>query len=37
MRNGTNCLVFAEVKTRSSEDWGRPAQAADSERRRRLS
>jgi len=32
-----DCLVFVEVKTRSSEDWGRPAQAVDSERRRRLS
>jgi putative endonuclease len=32
-----DCLVFAEVKTRSSEDWGRPAAAVNTERRRRLS
>ena len=31
-----DCLVFIEVKTRSSEDWGRPADAVDRERRRRL-
>ena len=31
-----DCLVFVEVKTRSSEDWGRPAAAVDAERRRRL-
>src|SRR5437762_8688130 len=31
-----DCLVFIEVKTRSSEDWGRPAAAVDAERRRRL-
>jgi putative endonuclease len=31
-----DCLVFAEVKTRSSEDWGRPAAAVDRERRQRL-
>lgn len=31
-----DCLVFAEVKTRSSEDWSRPAAAVDAERRRRL-
>jgi putative endonuclease len=31
-----DCLVFVEVKTRSSEDWTRPAAAVDSERRRRL-
>jgi putative endonuclease len=31
-----DCLVFVEVKTRSSEDWGRPAAAVDKERRRRL-
>jgi len=31
-----DCLVFVEVKTRSSEDWGRPAAAVDSERRLRL-
>jgi putative endonuclease len=32
-----DCLVFVEVKTRSSEDWGRPASAVDRKRRRRLS
>ena len=32
-----DCLVFAEVKTRSSEDWTRPAAAVNAERRRRLS
>jgi putative endonuclease len=32
-----DCLVFAEVKTRSSEEWTRPAAAVDAERRRRLS
>ena len=32
-----DCLVFIEVKTRSSEDWTRPAAAVDAERRRRLS
>jgi putative endonuclease len=31
-----DCLVFIEVKTRSSEDWGRPASAVDRERRGRL-
>ena len=31
-----DCLVFVEVKTRSSEDWGRPASAVDAERRWRL-
>ncbi len=36
IRNGTHCLVFVEVKTRSSEEWGRPASAIDGERRRRL-
>ena len=30
-------LVFVEVKTRSSEEWSRPAAAVDAERRRRLS
>jgi putative endonuclease len=35
MRDG-DCLVFVEVKTRSSETWGRPADAVDRERRRRL-
>ncbi len=32
-----DCLVFAEVKTRSSEDWTRPAAAVNAARRRRLS
>ena len=36
MRNGTNCLVFVEVKTRSSEEWARPAAAVNKERRQRL-
>jgi putative endonuclease len=31
-----DCLVFAEVKTRSSEEWSRPAAAVNAERRRRL-
>jgi putative endonuclease len=31
-----DCLVFVEVKTRSSEEWERPAAAVDAERRRRL-
>lgn len=31
-----DCLVFVEVKARSSEEWGRPAAAVDRERRRRL-
>src|SRR5260370_12574738 len=32
-----DCLVFIEVKPRSSEDWIRPAAAVDKERRQRLS
>ena len=32
-----DCLAFIEVKTRSSEDWSRPAAAVNTERRRRLS
>jgi putative endonuclease len=32
----SDCLVFVEVKTRSSEEWMRPAAAVDSERKRRL-
>lgn len=32
-----DCLVFVEVKTRSSEDWARPADAVDEEKRRRIS
>jgi len=35
--NETGCLVFAEVKTRSSEDWTRPAAAVDARKRRLLS
>jgi putative endonuclease len=31
-----DCLVFVEVKTRSSEEWTRPAAAVDAERRWRL-
>ena len=34
--NDTDCLVFVEVKTRSSEEWTRPASAVNAERRRRL-
>lgn len=36
LRDG-DCLVFVEVKTRSSEAWTRPAAAVDAGRRRRLS
>lgn len=32
-----DCLVFAEVKTRSSEDWTRPAAAVNARKRRLLS
>lgn len=32
-----DCLAFVEVKTRSSEEWARPAAAVNAERRRRLS
>jgi putative endonuclease len=32
-----DCLAFVEVKTRSSEDWSRPAAAVNAARRRRLS
>lgn len=31
-----DCLVFIEVKTRSSEEWTRPAAAVNRERRQRL-
>lgn len=31
-----DCLVFVEVKTRSSEDWSRPASAVNAEKRRRI-
>jgi putative endonuclease len=32
-----DCLVFAEVKTRSSEEWTRPAAAVNARKRRLLS
>jgi len=32
-----DCLVFTEVKARSSEEWSRPSAAVNAERRRRLS
>ncbi|HEX7570386.1 MAG TPA: YraN family protein [Verrucomicrobiae bacterium] len=32
-----DCLVFIEVKTRSSEGWSRPAAAVDARKRRLLS
>lgn len=32
-----DCLVFVEVKTRSSEEWNRPAAAVDARKRRLLS
>ena len=32
-----DCLVFIEVKARSSEDWVRPAAAVDAGKQRRLS
>ena len=32
-----DCLVFVEVKTRSSEEWGRPTAAVDRRKRRQLS
>jgi len=32
-----DCLVFVEVKTRSSEDWGRPAAAVNARKKRLLS
>ena len=32
-----DCLVFVEVKTRSSEDWLRPAAAVNARKRRLLS
>jgi putative endonuclease len=33
----SDCLVFVEVKTRSSEEWTRPAAAVDARKRRLLS
>jgi len=35
-RTRTYCLVFAEVKTRSSSAWTRPASAVNAEKRLRL-
>ena len=32
-----DCLAFVEVKTRSREDWTRPAAAVDREKQRRMS
>jgi putative endonuclease len=32
-----DCLVFTEVKTRSSEEWTRPAAAVDARKKRLLS
>ena len=32
-----DCLVFVEVKTRSAEDWVRPAAAVDARKRRIIS
>ena len=32
-----DCLIFVEVKTRSSEEWTRPASAVDARKRRLLS
>lgn len=32
-----DCLAFVEVKTRSTEDWTRPAAAVDARKRRLLS
>src|SRR3954468_10555916 len=32
-----DCLVFVEVKTRSSEDWTRPSSAVDYDKKRLLS
>lgn len=32
-----DCLVFVEVKTRSSEEWVRPAASVDFDKRRKLS
>src|SRR5690242_15641346 len=36
LRDG-DCLVFAEVKTRSNENWTRPAAAVNAAKKRRLS
>ncbi|MEN9573984.1 MAG: hypothetical protein RL514_1839 [Verrucomicrobiota bacterium] len=37
IRNRTDCLVFVEVKARSSERWTRPAAAVDARKKRLLS
>jgi putative endonuclease len=37
VRDKTDCLVFVEVKARSSEEWGRPASAVDADKRRLIS
>lgn len=34
--NGGSELCFAEVKTRSSDDFGRPSEAVNSEKQRRM-
>jgi putative endonuclease len=34
---GQDCLIFVEVKTRSSEEWTRPADAVDARKRKLLS
>jgi putative endonuclease len=34
--NESDCLVFVEVKSRSSEEWTRPAVAVDADKRRRI-
>ena len=36
-RNEADCLVFIEVKTRSSEAWSRPADAVDARKKKLLS
>ena len=37
IRNGTDCLVFVEVKTRSTEGWTRPAAAVNARKKKLLS
>src|SRR4051812_39850835 len=34
---GEECLIFVEVKTRSSEQWSRPSKAVDADKRRLFS
>jgi putative endonuclease len=36
-REQADCLIFVEVKTRSAEEWGRPADAVDARKKRLLS